>query len=58
MAKIETIVDENTRDLKYHIKRTDLLEQKTNRITYLLLLAGGTMLPTVGPSLIKLLGLL
>lgn len=57
LAKISASSDENTRDLKYHIKRTDLLEKKTNYITYLLLMGAGASAPSFVPSILKVLGL-
>jgi hypothetical protein len=57
LTKLNASVDENTRDLKYHIKRTDLLEKKTNYITYLLLIGAGASAPSFVPSILKVLGL-
>lgn len=56
-AQMNAKVDENTRDLKYHIKRTDLLEKKTNYITYLLILGAGASAPSFVPTILKVLGL-
>ena len=57
LAKLESQGQENTRDLKYHIKRTDLLEKKTNYITYLLLMGAGASAPSFIPQILKLMGL-
>ena len=56
-AEMNAKVDENTRDLKYHIKRTDNLEKKTNYITYLLLLGAGASAPSFIPVILKVIGL-
>lgn len=56
MQALRSSQDEMVRDLKYHIKRTDMLEQKTNRIIYLLVLGAGASLSTFGPSILKVLG--
>lgn len=57
LAVMNKSLDEIVRDLKYHIRRTDMLEQKTNRITYMLLLGAGASMPSFIPSILKLLGL-
>lgn len=57
LTKLNASVDENTRDLKYHIKRTDLLERKTNYITYLLLMGAGASAPSFVPALLRVIGL-
>lgn len=57
LTRLNLLVEENTRDLKYHIKRTDLLEKKTNYITYLLLIGAGASAPSFVPQILKVIGL-
>ena len=45
-------------DLRHHIKRTDLLESKTNKIWYLILLGAGAGIAEYGTGILKLLGLI
>ena len=49
LAKIEV-------DVRHHIKRTDILESKVQRIWYLVLLGAGAGIAEFGPGLFKLLG--
>lgn len=58
MQAIRSTQEEMVRDLKYHIKRTDMLEAKTNKIIYLLVLGAGASLSTFGPNILKILGAL
>jgi len=57
ITKIEASTDENTRDLKYHIKRTDLLETQVKRLTYLLIAGAAANAPSVIPGILKVFGL-
>jgi len=45
-------------DLRHHIKRTDMLEKKTNKIWYLILLGAGAGIAQYGTSILKILGLI
>ena len=58
MDKLVQIVTTNTEDLKYHIKRTDILQSRQYKIIILLAVAMGVALSIFGPSVLKFLGLL
>ena len=64
-AKIDKLVEtqqemliqltENTKDLKYHIKRTDLLEGKVSKLYQLILLGAGASMVLYGDVIYKYL---
>ena len=45
-------------DVRHHIKRTDMLESKVQKIWYLVVLGAGAGLAEWGPSILKILGVL
>ena len=51
-------VSQNTEDLSEHIKRTNILEGKLQKIIYLLILGAGIGIALYGPDVIKILGIL
>lgn len=58
LARMSKDVEQNTRDLSYHIKRTDLIEGKLQKMIYLLWIGAGIGLALYGPAAFKLIGLL
>ena len=57
-TRMEVHVERNTDDLKYHIKRTNIIESKLQKIVYLLLIGAGIGVALYGPTAFKLLGIL
>jgi len=45
-------------DVRHHIKRTDALESKVQKIWYLVVLGAGAGAAQYGPTVLKLIGLL
>lgn len=58
VIKMEGNVERNTQDLAHHIKRTNLIEGKLQKIIYLLWLGAGIGVALYGPQAFKLIGLL
>lgn len=54
--RVEKDIARNTMDMAHHIKRTDLIEGKLQRIIYLLLVGAGIGLALYGPQFLKLIG--
>lgn len=52
---IKKDVSQNTDDLHIHIKRTNILEGKLQKIIYLLILGAGIGLAEYGPVVLKFL---
>ena len=57
-ARMEVHIERNTDDLEYHIKRTDIIESKMQKMIYLLLIGAGIGLSLYGPQVFKLIGIL
>jgi len=51
-------LERNTKDLAHHIKRTNLLESKVQKVWYVALIALGAGLVVYGPKVFKLIGIL
>lgn len=58
LTRLASTVEENTRDIKYHIKRTDILEGRMQKIIYFLLLGAGSSAALFGKPVMQWLGLL
>lgn len=56
IKRIEILLAKIEVDIRHHIKRTDILESKVQRIWYLVLLGAGAGIAEFGPGLFKLLG--
>lgn len=56
VAEIKKDVSVNTEDLSEHIRRTNILESKLQKIIYLLFVGAGIGIALYGPEFIKLIG--
>lgn len=56
-AEMRKDVSQNTDDLAEHIRRTNLLEGKLQKIIYLLMVGAGIGIALYGPEAFKLIGL-
>ncbi|MCK5605127.1 hypothetical protein KAR91_24770 [Candidatus Pacearchaeota archaeon] len=57
LNRVEINVDRNTRDVEVHIKRTNIIESKLQKMIYLLMIGAGIGIALYGPQFIKILGL-
>ena len=48
----------NTKDMRTHIKRTNILEGKVQKVWYFAMFAAGVITVKFGPEIIKMLGVL
>ena len=58
LIRMEVNVDRNTDDLAEHIKRTNLIESKMQKIIYLLILGAGIGMALYGPEALKIIGII
>lgn len=58
LYEIKVDVARNTVDLAHHIKRSDKLEDKMQRMVYLLAIGAGIGLALYGPDVLKLIGII
>jgi len=56
-TRMEVHVERNTDDLSIHIKRTNILEGKLQKIIYLLMIGAGVGIALYGPQFFKLIGI-
>ena len=57
-AVTNVYVEQNTKDLSEHIRRTNILEGKMQKIIYLLILGAGIGMALYGPEALKLIGII
>ena len=58
LIRMEVNVDRNTDDLAEHIRRTNAIEGKLQKIVYLLVLGAGIGLALYGPEVLKIIGII
>jgi len=58
VGSIDVTIAKLEKEVTYHIKRTDILEAKVNKVWYLVLLGAGAGATSYGSTILKLIGLL
>lgn len=58
LARINVVQAKMEKEIAYHIRRTDLLESKVNKVWYLVLLGAGFAMAEYGATILKLMGLI